>query len=80
MNSLRASSVMVWCAIKKAPKRQKEYSYDLREVVIKHFLNRGSECEIARKILIPHSCINYVIKSIQINKMHWKHHRTRLKT
>ena len=45
-----------------APKKKKEYSYDLREVVIKHFLNGDSEREIARKVLIPRSCINYMIK------------------
>ena len=41
-----------------APKKKKEYSDDLREVVIKHFLNGDSEREIARKVSIPRSCID----------------------
>ena len=35
------------------PRNKKEYSYDLRETVINHFLNGDSEREIARKVLIP---------------------------
>ena len=44
-----------------APRRKKEYSNDLREVVIKHFLNGDSEREIACKVLIPRSSVNYMI-------------------
>ena len=51
-----------------APKKKKEYSYDLRQVVIKHFLNGDSEHEIARKVLIPRSCINYMIKKYKSTK------------
>ena len=51
-----------------APKKKNEYSYDLREVVIKHFLNGNSEREIARKVLIPPSCINYMIKKYKLTK------------
>ena len=32
-----------------APTKKKEYSNDLREVVIKHLLNEDSKGEIARK-------------------------------
>ena len=32
------------------PRNKKEYSYNLRETVIKHFLNSDSEREIARKV------------------------------
>ena len=51
-----------------APKKKKEYSYDLREVVIKHFLNGDSEREIACKVLIPRSRINYMIKKYKLTK------------
>ena len=44
-----------------APRKKKEYSNDLREVVIKHFLNEDSEHEIAFKVLIPRSSVNYMI-------------------
>ena len=44
-----------------APRKKKKYSYDLREVVIKHFLNADSEREIACKVLIPCSSVNYMI-------------------
>ena len=43
------------------PRKKKEYSNDLREVVIKHFLNGDSEREIACKVLIPRSSVNYMI-------------------
>ena len=44
-----------------APRKKKEYSNDLREVVIKHCLNGDSEREIACKVLIPRSSVNYMI-------------------
>ena len=44
-----------------APRKKKEYSNDLREVVIKHFLNGDFEREIACKLLIPRSSVNYMI-------------------
>ena len=44
-----------------APRKKKEYSNDLREVIIKHFLNEDSEREIACKVLIPGSSVNYMI-------------------
>ena len=50
------------------PKKKKEYSYDLREVVIKHFLNGDSEREVARKVLVPRKCINYIIKKYKLTK------------
>ena len=44
-----------------APRKKKEYSNDLREVVIKHFFNGNSEHEIACTVLIPRSSVNYMI-------------------
>ena len=44
-----------------ARRKKKEYSNDLREVIIKHFLNGDSEREIACKVLIPRSLVNYMI-------------------
>ena len=41
--------------------KKKEYSNDLREVVIKHFLNGDSEREISRKVLIPRTSVHYMI-------------------
>ena len=43
-----------------APRKKKEYSNDLREAVIEHFLNGDSECEIVCKVLIPCSSVNYM--------------------
>ena len=51
-----------------APKKKKEYSYYLREVVIKHFFNGDSVREIARKVLVPRRCINYMIKKYKLTK------------
>ena len=34
------------------PKGKKEYANDLREIVIKHYLNGDSERDIVRKVLI----------------------------
>ena len=44
------------------PRNKKEYSYDLRETAINHFLNGDSEREIARKVLIPHTSIHRMIQ------------------
>ena len=44
-----------------APRKKRAYSNDLREVVTKHFLNADSEREIACKVLIPRSSVNYMI-------------------
>ena len=43
-----------------APKK-KEYSFDMRETVIKHYFNGDSERQIATKMLIPSSSINSTI-------------------
>ena len=51
-----------------APEKKKEYSNDLREVVIKHFLKGDCEREIACKVLIPHSSVNYMIKKYKSMK------------
>ena len=75
LNFLQASSIFVysfsWFKIARfvskkifstmAPRKKKEYSNDLREVVIKRFLNGDSEREISCKVLIPRSSVNYMI-------------------
>ena len=50
------------------PRNKKEYSYDLRETVIKHFLNDDSEREIARKVLIPRTSIHRMIQKYKSTK------------
>ena len=50
------------------PKNKKEYSYDLRETVIKHFLNRDFEREIARKVLIPRTSVHRMIDKYKSTK------------
>ena len=51
-----------------APRKKKEYSNDLREAVIKHFLNGNSEREIVCKVLIPRSSVNYMITKYKSTK------------
>ena len=51
-----------------APRKKKEYSNDLREGVIKHFLNGDSEREIACKLLILRSSVNYMITKYKSTK------------
>ena len=43
-----------------APKK-KEYPVDLRQTVIKHYLNGRSEHEIAQKLIIPRTSVHYII-------------------
>ena len=50
-----------------APKK-KEYSFDLRETVIKHFLNGDSEHEIGRKVVIPRNSVHYIITKYKKTK------------
>ena len=50
-----------------APKK-KEYSFDMRETVIKHYLNGDSERQIATKMLIPRSSINSIITKYKKTK------------
>ena len=50
-----------------APKK-KEYSFDMRETVIKHYLNGDSERQIAAKMLIPRSSINSIITKYKKTK------------
>ena len=50
-----------------APK-EKEYSFDMRETVIKHYLNGDSERQIATKMLIPRSSINSIITKYKKTK------------
>lgn len=48
--------------------KKKEYSCDLRETVVKHFLNGDSEREISRKLLIPRTSIHYIINKYKSTK------------
>ena len=50
-----------------APKK-KEYSFDLRETVIKHFLNGDSEHDIAGKMIIPRNSVHYIITKYKKTK------------
>ena len=50
-----------------APKK-KEYSFDLRETVIKHFLNGDSEHDIAEKMIIPRNSVHYIIMKYKKTK------------
>ena len=43
-----------------APKK-KEYLVDLRQTVIKHYLNGDSEHEISQKLIIPRTSVHYII-------------------
>ena len=43
------------------PRNKKEYSNDIRELFIKHFLNGDSEREMAKKVLIPRDSVHYII-------------------
>ena len=42
-----------------APTNRKEFSHDLREVVIKRYLNGDSERDIARDLLISRNTVHY---------------------
>ena len=62
-----------------APKK-KEYPVDLRQTVIKHYLNGDSEHEIAQKLIIRRTSVRYVIDKYKKNKMRSKYYRSRPKT
>ena len=48
---------------------KKEYSGDLRQLVIKHFLNGGDSArEIAKKVLIPRDSLHYIIVKYKSKK------------
>ena len=48
--------------------KKKEYSDDLRELVIKHYWNGDSEHEIAQKTLIPRDSVHYMIAKYKSTK------------
>ena len=48
--------------------KKKEYSFDLRETVIKHFLNGDSENDIAGKMIIPRNSVHYIITKYKKTK------------
>ena len=50
------------------PKAKKEYSNDLRETVVKHFLNGDSEREISQKVLMPRTSVHYIIQKYKSTK------------
>ena len=47
---------------------KKEYSSDLRQLVIKHFLNGDSEREISKKVLILRDSVHYIIAKYKATK------------
>lgn len=51
-----------------APRKFREYSNDLRELVIKHFLSGFSERDIAQKVLIPRTSVHYIISKYKSTK------------
>ena len=48
--------------------RRKEHSSDIRSLVIQHFENGDSYATIAKKTLLPHSTIQYIIKRYKKTK------------
>ena len=48
--------------------RKKEYSFGMRETVIKHYLNSNSKRQVTTKMLIPHSSINSIITKYRKTK------------
>ena len=60
--------------------KKKEYSFDMRENVTKHYLNDDSELQIATKMLISCSPINSIITKYKKNKMYRKYPWSRSKT
>ena len=50
-----------------APKK-KEYPVNLRQTVIKHYLNGDSEHEIAQKLIIPRTSVHYMIDKYKKTK------------
>ena len=59
--SKRKPSSDIFNPFEMAPKK-KEYSTDLRSLVIQHFLNGDSYAVIAKKVLIPHPTIQSITK------------------
>ena len=48
--------------------KKKEYPVDLRQTVIKHYLNGDSEHEIAQKLIIPRTSVHYIIDKYEKTK------------
>ena len=51
-----------------APKKMKEHSNDLHELVIKHFLKGDTERKIAQKVLISRNTIYSIIAKYKSTK------------
>ena len=49
--------------------KKKEYSFDLRETVKKHFLNGDFEHDIAGKTIIPRNSVHYIITKYKKTKI-----------
>ena len=48
--------------------KEKEYPVDLRQTVIKHYLNADSEREIVQKLIIPRTSVHYIIDKYKKTK------------
>ena len=48
--------------------KKKEYPVDLRQTVIKYYLNGHSEHEIAQKLIIPRTSVHYIIDKYKKTK------------
>ena len=51
-----------------APTSKKDFSHDLREVVIKPYLNGDSECDIVRDVLISRNIVHHMIAKYKSTK------------
>ena len=47
---------------------KKKYSYDLRERVIKHYLDGDLVCKISQKVLILRDSVHYMIVNYELTK------------
>ena len=48
--------------------KKKEYPVDLRQTVIKHYLNGDSEHKIAQQLIIPRTSVHYIIDKYKKTK------------
>ena len=59
---------LVWFASFYMAPNKKKYPVDLRQTVIKHYLNGHSEHEIAQKLITPRTSVHYIIDKYKKNK------------
>ena len=62
-----SNSITWFASFYMAPKK-KEYPVNLRQTVIKHYLNGDLEHEIAQKLLIPRITVHYIIDKYKKTK------------